>query len=75
MQRNVNLLMNSYHHPEYRRVCYAEVVFPDGRTAERQVLVFCKDGSVVDSYPLEKEEPFTEWRNERFVVTEDMLDE
>lgn len=65
--------MKLYPHPDYRRVCYAEVVFPDGSKALRYVVVFDKCRKIVSSYPIEKEEPFTEWRNERLVVTKELL--
>ncbi len=65
--------MQLYPHPVYRRVCYAEVEYPDGRKAKRHIVIFDKFGKVVASYPIDKEEPFTEWRNERLVVTKEML--
>lgn len=65
--------MKLYPHPEYRRICYAEVEYPDGSKAQRRVLVFDNSGKIVSSYYIEKEEPFTEWRNERLVVTKEML--
>ncbi len=68
-----NTARDRFPHPIYRFVCYAEVEFSDGSVQQRHVIVSDKAGKVVCSYPLEKEEPFTEWRNERFVVTEEML--
>lgn len=65
--------MKQYPHRDYRRVCYAEVEYPDGRKVLRHVVVFDKCGRIVSFYPLEKEEPFTEWRNECFVVTKEMI--
>lgn len=57
----------------FKQVCYSEVLLPNGKLVERMVIVLNHSSQVVNFYPLEKEEPFTEWRDERFVLTEDML--
>ena len=50
-----------------KRIAYAQVELPDGTLLKRQVVEF-SEGQYLRHYPLTEELPFTEWRNEKYII-------
>lgn len=50
-----------------KRIAYAQVKLPNGTLLKRQVVEF-QNNNYFRHYPLTEELPFTEWRNEMYIV-------
>jgi len=52
-----------------KRIAFARLVLPDGEERRREVVEFDENGSPQAYHPLTQEEPFTEWRNETYIIS------
>lgn len=54
-----------------QRIAFAEIVLPDGKCLNRQVVEFDSEGTPLRHYPLQVEEPFVEWRKTTYCWSSD----